>query len=171
MSSAMPQGPSGRAPVRRSAGSNCLAAGLVGCGALILIVAIVAVVATINLGKKSSGFGGIVRNAMSTEGCLRKLVTVRNAMEIYKKDHASRYPPKLQDLVPGYLSDASAWSCGSAAPQYHVPKPAEAPGTPVLTIQTGQTSVMMVTIDTYARLLKNGELVQVQVQTTPFSGG
>ncbi len=94
-------------PIRpqRSAGTNCLIAGGVGCAILILIMIIVTVVALSKTPHLMSTFSNL---GNGTVACKQKLTEIDVALTRYEQKHNGKYPAKLSELVPDYLPDSSA---------------------------------------------------------------
>lgn len=166
-------------PVRRSSGTNCLIAGLIGCGVLVILV----VISFYIIGKK---FGGFIQNSVSSQrDCAQSLVGIRTALRDYQTKHNGKYPAKLSDLVPDYLSDRSALTCNGdpATETTYTPPKQDAPEETAVVSFTGPESTMMevgqsqLSQRVVVRLLKDGRIVSDQMQRTrtqllaPEAGG
>ena len=157
------------APVKKSGSNGCLIGGLVGCGALLLIIVVGAVIVS-RIG--DSGFQKLAKNAMAGPELAKKLVPISGALEGYRSDHGGKYPPSLSVLVPKYLPDKSSITVtGEGQKIDYTPPGANANNDSTLvSIKTGDSkmSIMGQTLDQviYMRLLKDGRIVQDQMQRT-----
>ncbi|HZO88214.1 MAG TPA: type II secretion system protein [Chthonomonadaceae bacterium] len=168
-------------PVRRS-GSSCLTWGLAGCGVLVLIIGIAFAIAVYRFWRSPTAkrFQAAYTEAAS---CADNLEAIRMALNKYTTDHKGKYPPALADLVPKYLPDKSALTCGAAAPggtagsvpmhlEYRPPKPDAPPDTPVVSFRGEEASVFTQKQTIYLRLLKDGRIVMdtVSMNRTEMRG-
>jgi hypothetical protein len=168
------QGGPGYMPARRSGTSGCVTWGLVGCGVLVLICAVLFAVGIYRF-NKVGGFK-MVTNIMSAQSCGRNLAELRVGLEKYTAAHKGKYPPSLSDLVPKYLPDKSALTCGgtsagneTSAPltmEYTPPKPNAPSDTPVVSFRSSETSILTQRQVLYLRLLKDGRIVSDSVTRT-----
>ncbi|HLV79961.1 MAG TPA: hypothetical protein VKT32_06740 [Chthonomonadaceae bacterium] len=177
MAAGMPGGPAGYGypagmPARKSS-SGCLIWGLVGCGALVILVVILGVIGAYSF-SKSSGLQKVMSSAMSAPQCAQRLWYVRQALDSYRKDHKGAYPTTLEALTPHYLQDSSYLSCqgGETSAFTYTPPRSDSPAdAPVVSYSFGETEFMattrgQITETTLVRLLKDGRIVSDQVQRT-----
>ena len=155
------------APVKKSGGNGCLIGGLVGCGALLLVLVVGAIMAS-RFAKNSGGFSDLFKGAAAGPKYAQKLSPVSNALMSYRSDNKGKYPPSLSALVPKYLADKSALSLDEGKKMEYTPPTADSkPESPVISIYTGSASLIQTQSTIfYVRLLKNGSIVQDQVTRT-----
>ncbi|HZT40610.1 MAG TPA: hypothetical protein VFA07_00405 [Chthonomonadaceae bacterium] len=179
MAGGIPGGPVGYGyptgmPARKSS-SGCLIWGLVGCGALVILLVLFMIFAAYRF-SKNSGFQRMMSNAMSAPQCAQRLVYVREALDSYRKDHKGAYPASLSALVPHYLNDDSYLSCqgGETSAFVYTPPKSDSPAdTPVASYSFGESQFMattrgQVSQTTIVRLLKDGRVVSDQINRTTF---
>lgn len=164
-------------PIRpqRSAGTNCLIAGGVGCAILILISIIMVAVVFSKAPHLMSTFSTLGNGSVA---CKQKLTEIDVALTRYEEKHSGKYPAKLSELVPDYLPDSSAltYQASPTSPKQTVVY------TPVSKGQTGDVVVakyLVGTIDLTAIgqkqeifecLTNTHKLVQQQVVDTQTPG-
>lgn len=168
MAGGFQSGPGYGGPPRRSGSGGCLVWGLVGCGVLVLVTAIVVTVVGYRFAK-SPEFQKMVSNFQSSQSCSHNLVDIRDGLDKYLAAHKGKYPANLSDLVPKYLPDKSDLTCGGTGAasgetppplEYTPPKP-DAPGdTPVVSYYSGENAILTQKQLIYLRLLKDGRIVQ-----------
>lgn len=153
-------------PPRRSAGSGCLIASLVGCGVIVMALIILGIIVAPKVGQR---FHKAFRSIAAASIYVKRLQAIRTALQLYQKDHKGKYPPSLQALIPNYLPDASSLSVQLSAHDapikafYHPPSP-NAPGDEVVagfriaTLRIVNNQKQTIYID----LLKDGSIVEDQ---------
>ena len=159
-------------PVRekRSGANGCLIGGLVGCGVLLLLFVVGGIFAMNGLKNSKGGIGKMMSNIQAGQEYAPKLVLVGAALERYKNDHGGKYPASLNALVPKYMPDKSAFTPKSSETtiDYTPPKPDSKPDAVVLSVTNGEAEISFGASSSrstlYYRLLKNGNIVQDQVQ-------
>ena len=167
-------------PVRekRSGANGCLIGGLAGCGILIVLVVIGSVLA-MNTLKNSKGGGGIgkfMSSIQTGQEFTPKLTKVGAALTQYKEAHDGKYPASLNALIPKYLPNKSDFTPTSneTTIEYTPPKPDAKPDAIVLSVTNGEANISFGAASSrstlYYRLLKDGSLVQDQVQRVTISG-
>jgi hypothetical protein len=157
-------------PVKKSGGIGWVVWTLVGCGTLTVIAVIFTVVAIAGGMGKQTGFQGAVTGIVSATECGQSLKSVRAALRNYRRDHNGNYPPSLSALIPDYLADEKSLGCGQSSDrsparlEYKPPKPDAPPETIVISIFTGETSMLNIQQQSlYVRLLKDDRIVLDQV--------
>ena len=153
---------------KRSGPNGCLIGGLAGCG-ILLIVLVVVGMAGINAAKSGKGgIGKMVTNIMAGEEYVPKMRKVSAALDQYKDDHDGKYPASLSALVPKYMPDKASYTPDSSETNldYTPPKPDAKPDTAILSVTNGESQILTTRTTIYVRLLKDGSIVQDQVQRT-----
>ncbi|HZP83877.1 MAG TPA: hypothetical protein VFB21_19715 [Chthonomonadaceae bacterium] len=179
MAGGMQGGPVYSAPVRKSGTSGCMVWGLVGCGALALIFAIGIGIAAYRF-SKDPAMRNMISNIQSVRDCAGNLVSLQSALEKYTAAHGGKYPATLSELVPKYLPDKAALTCGGAGSaaggqgmevEYARPGPDTPPETPVISFRGREAALLGQRTMQYVRLLKDGRIVMdtVQRQEIPVS--
>ncbi len=166
-------------PIRpqRSASSNCLLGLLGGCGALVLVLIIGALIAMPRIKRSLSS---IAKVGSATPTCVQKLQGLGSALDQYSSKHKGAYPDKLTQLVPNYLPDASALQYVEkpGAPvqtvTYYKPPANAAPQFVVARFLTGHFDINIgpakQSQTLYIVLMKDGELYQQTMSLQPISG-
>jgi hypothetical protein len=167
----------GVVPAKKSAENGCLIWGLAGCGLVLLIGVIGVMTAFSKLSKgEGGGLGGVMKNSISAQSCGQSMETVSAALEAYQVANKGKYPAKLADLVPKYLTDDATEICGGKVSElgkklmYRVPQPKDADDAVVVEVFTGKSDFMMTSTTNYVRILKDGQVVVDQVTRQPVSG-
>ncbi len=160
----------GESPRKRGA-SSCLKAAGIGC--LVIVVVIVALtIWGFSLAKKNPIFQRTMQETKVMGECSERMAKIGNALNTYAAQNGGKYPMKLDDLYPKYVTDKSMLQCPSGAQKgtvcsYEYVQPApDAPGeTVVLTcrhhvIVEGQPPMPIV-------LTKKGKVEADQQQFNP----
>jgi len=155
------------APMKRQGNGGLLLWSLVGCGVIALLVVVIGGVLLSKTLKGSPGAKGMMNVLSSMEPAGQSMQKVEVALEDYRKDHNGKYPAKLDELVPKYVSDKSAFVCGegdSAAPmEYTAPKSSDTEGFVVVRAHIGDLTLVRTQVQRmYVCLLKNGQVVSEQ---------
>ncbi len=160
---------------QRSASTNCLLGLLGGCGTLVVIIIVAAVIMMPRIKKSISG---IAQVGDATPTCVQKLQGIGSALQSYAKKHKGAYPDKLNQLVPDYLPDASSLQYADkpgASPQtvqYFKPAPNASASAVVARFNTGHFDLNFGTRQSqnlYIVLTKDGSLYQQTVSLTPIA--
>lgn len=153
---------------KRSGSNGCLIGGLAGCGILLLVMVIGGVVAFNAAKNNKGGFGKMMSNIMAGQEYIPKMRNVGEALDRYKEDHNGKYPGSLNALVPKYLPNKDAFMPQSSETtlDYTPPKPDAKPDAAVLSITNGESQILTTRTTLYIRLLKDGSIIQDQVQRT-----
>ncbi len=112
---------------KKSGGGGCLKVAGIGCGILILIAIIGGVVGW-SLLMKNPTSRRIYQQFQSMGVCAANMGLVGKALNQYSADHNGRYPARLSDLYPKYITDRSKLVCpsaGSAPFEYRQPAPSD----------------------------------------------
>ncbi|MDE2125741.1 MAG: hypothetical protein KGJ62_04050 [Armatimonadetes bacterium] len=156
-------------PVRRRGGSGCLVPGILGCGALVVILVVIGIIGVSNL-NKHGGFGNIVRSAEATTPAARKLWYLREGMDLYRRAHKGAYPKTLDAVLP-FIPPAdedptTCTECSQPQAIYIRPGPATNPHAPIVQFFAGEGDLTIGPVTqrhlTYISLLANGEITQDQ---------
>ena len=159
-------------PVRekRSGSNGCLIGGLIGCGVLLILFVVAGMMGVNALKNGKGGIGKMMSNIQAGQEYAPKLVQIGAALDRYKDDHGGKYPASLNALVPNYMPDKAAFTPKSSETtiEYTPPKPDSKPDAVVLSVTNGEAEISFGASTSrstlYYRLLKNGNLVQDQVQ-------
>ena len=160
---------------KRGGANGCLIGAAVGCGVLILLFVVLAVVGgkMLKSGAGSmGGLGGMVSKMAAAQAYIPKMREISKALDQYKADHDGKYPASLNALVPKYLSDKALFTPRKEEGltlDYAPPKPNAAPDTIVISVTGGESEVLTSRTTLYYRLLKDGSLVQDQIQRVDIS--
>ena len=156
-------------PVRRRSSNGCLVPTILGCGALVVIVIVIGVVAASNL-NKHGGFGNIMRSAEATTPAARKLWYLREALDRYRSAHKGAYPKTLDQITP-FIAPVDAdpticMECSQPDAVYTPPGAKTDPHAPVIRFFAGEGDINIGPLTqrhlTYISLLANDEITQDQ---------
>lgn len=135
---------------------------MAGCGLLVIGLVIAG-----SIGFKSLETNKSIQNFGSGPQMRDNLVTVRDGLQRYTKDHKGAYPETLTALVPKYLADAAALTFKKndgqiEKLQYFRPAADTPPDEPVASYHVSDFNVIQEQ-RIYLRLLKDGRIVREQV--------
>lgn len=168
-------------PAPRSGNSSCLSWGLGGCGLVVILVSILGAV-MFNRFAKDKGAQQFFNSMQSAQSCVGNLNMLRAALQNYQADHKGKYPATLSTLIPKYLPNSSALTCGTANTmtlEYTPPRLNAPSDSPVVSFRSAEAVLFgksrQVTI---YRMLKDGRIVldniqrsELQTQKDRQSGG
>ncbi len=161
-------------PVRekRSGANGCLIGGLAGCGILLILIVVGGMIGMKSLkNSKGGGIGKMMANISTAQEYAPKLVKVGAALDRYRDDHGGKYPASLNALVPKYMPDKSAFTAKTSETviEYTPPRPNASPDAIVLSVTNGEIQILTSHSTIYYRLLKDGRIVQDQLQRVDVS--
>ena len=134
---------------------------LIGCGALVVLLAIVLAVCSYVFFKSPQG-KDFMKGIGDTAECEANLVEIQGALDRFESAHDGDYPDSLDELVPVYLSDKSVLTCpaqergAGGGYVYTKPKRSDPGSTVVIRCRHRLTEGMPFTMV----LRKNGEIDQ-----------
>ena len=159
---------------KRSGSNGCLIGGLAGCGILLVVLVIggMALMNNFKNSKAGGGFGKMMSNIEVGREYAPKLVQIGAALDHYKEDHDGKYPATLNALVPKYMPDKTAFTPATSETvlEYTPPKPNARPDAIVVSVTNGEIVILTSRSTIYYRLLKDGSIVQDQLQRVDVSG-
>ncbi len=166
---AYPQQP---APKRRQGANGVLIWSMVGCGVIALLLVIFGAVVA-NRFVHNPGGKGFIGVMTSVTPAAQSVRTMGTSIESYQKDHDGKYPPTLEALIPKYVADKAALSCGSSEDpkpmEYSQPKPDASVEAVVVRVHIGDIVLPNQRQQMYICLLKSGDVVSEQVARTIMS--
>ena len=161
----------GTVPPAAKKGSKpgCWIAGVAGCGVLCILFILGIIYSATQLASNSE-MKKMISTIGSSSNCSASLKQVRTALRAYRSDHNGKYPNTLEELRPNYYS-SNEFVCRNDSEvhpmTYEKPKADSEPNTQVVTIYTGQMSIIKKqSQDIYYCLLKDDSIVMQQMATT-----